>query len=255
MATFTVKAGASVNFDLPARYILIDSVTAGLSVVLRGRSDNLDLEYDVRGGGKLSGLPEIVTHWTLQNKNAIDVDVVLQGGQVFYDENRLDGDVNALVRSDNLTVDGNQFLIGYDDPANVGFRSQVGLWNPVGSAVDVIVGKLLVNGAASSFYLGYDVTKAGYNNFTPGFYPNKKINSPIGKAQIYSMVTGFDVMYYNNNIYPISQVPIDSGSSVTMFDFKAQPLIIPEGRMLLVISSVDNSRISASFEYSEVSNV
>lgn len=248
MPEFLIKAGASINFELPARYILIDSVTAGKSVILKGRSGNLDFEYNVRGGGKLSNLHEVVTQWVIKNENSIDVDVVLQGGEILYDENRLDGDVNSLTRPANLTLDKNQFFKGETLIAIVGQFSVFGLINKAGSGKKVYISKIKNTCFGVPIYIERS-TEAAVAADLGGVIPleNKMLNEVGATAAEFRIG------------YPVAA---PAGSSLALFEttasgemvsisFDNSPIEIGEGEAVTFIPGSSNNKNSIYLEVFE----
>jgi hypothetical protein len=245
MPSFTVKAGAILNIDLPARYILIDSVTRGLSIILKGRSAHLDLEYVVRGGGKLSGLPEVVSNWVLDNRsNSVDVDVVLQGGEVFYDENRLDGDINALTRFDNLTDDGNAYVFSGYMAGVAGNHGCIEIFNPASSGLEVVIERI------KFWHAGTNVvgvrTTANFGSVS-GAASNKISSSSVSNSLTgtFSHMTPY-LAGINGNIATLT-----AANNAASLDYKNTPPVLREGEGLLLYGSTTNQATSAMVEFIE----
>lgn len=246
MPIFTVPANASINIDLPARYLLIDSITLGKSLILKGRSKNFDIEFTVRGGGKISQLPEVVSDWVFKNNNAIDVDVVIQGGEVYYDENRLDGDVNAITTVDNKTLNGNEFFCGHNIAAVVGRSSYAGLYNPVGSGIKTIVNAVEVQ---TTFFSNYHFFNA--SDYAAANFPIDETcyNKEVGSGNSATKKVGGALIGWPGLIIDLS-IPANN-FAITKLEMKKSPIVLPEGRGFIIKTAAANSQLTFYSEFYE----
>lgn len=245
MATYTIKAKSKADFSIPARYLFIESITAGLSARIRGIGENIETDHNIRAGSKIGQLPEVIQDWTIYNENNIDIDVEIQSGVVFYDENRTSGDINALTRYDNLSEDGNQFISGYNIPAVASTYSVIAFYNPPGSGIktNIRVSRLCAYGNVISIRYIVDNDWALLTDLAPA--RNKILGGPDGKTRLGS-----------GNLFSYiglqrAQLSTDTYGTPTANDYGNSPIILNEGVGLCFLVMALNSQMTAVIECSE----
>lgn len=259
MVKFTVKVGSGLNFDFPVRYLIIDSITDGKSLRLRSMDSDLDIDLTVRGGGKISQMPELVSRWRFDNYNAIDVDVIVQGGSVFYDENRLEGsvsvigdvtisgDVNALTRFDNLTKYENQFVGGFSTGASIDNYTYIGLYNPVGSNVISYLNRYAISAFGQTMSIN-TINETDYLAnvwVVDATWKNKNIGGVVSKTK----------KLYIDTPVTIGEAFIDVSSDANgtpfSMDFQNSPIRINEGTGILFYPKVVNNQNTTMLDFYE----
>ena len=249
MPEFFVKAGKTINVDLPARFVFIDSVTDGKSVLLKGKGISIDIEYLVRGGGKLSNIPEEVVDWEIKNVNTTDVIVVLQYGGIFYDENRLDGDINAITKSANLTKNFNEYYGSETEGIIVNTYTVIGLANPLGSIVDLFIKSIQFSALTPFCAIGRMGTGPFNGTASPGL--NLQLNKDSSKPNGEGFVGRGGLTLAEFLPVVASYMPSSIDGSVVTIDYSDAPLRIGQNETLLVMTGSTDKALSASFQWFE----
>lgn len=279
MAKFTIKAGSSENLELACRYMLIDSITNNLQLRLKGKGENSDFEFDIRGGGEISELDEIVDNWVVHNDNAIDVELVVQYGSVKYRENRIDGGVQFTGKVDTSPVvkalTSKCYAANHINTSGV-LIPATQLVNPVGSGKNLIIDTIAIGTNAGSRTMVFGLTDllltTDVTNNQATSIANKGglINDSVAK------------IFHQNNLGNTVQAFIESGtsnSSLTEFpNFKSfsrtlggdvaftghqtgsfykpvNAIVVQEGQSMIVSCNTGGAQLSSFFEWEEIDNV
>ncbi len=251
---FTIPANGRIPVGFPARYIFVESVSvAGAEFDIEGYGEYLGDQFDfaetMSEGAGLNGFPVPVNDWYLINKNAFALTVTLKAGIVYYEKNELVGDVNSLTRPDDRTVDGDKFWSGNVLQADLG-NSQIMLWNPAGSGVNVVLSAVRVLSASGAVTINRTTVTTDYievNNFVAGAGGSNKVISDLvlPKAGIWQK---------NNSTVrgvAMAQAPTAQTGAPTKLNFMSEPIHIPAGYGLEFVNQTDNSLLAVYLEWSE----
>jgi len=184
-------------------------------------------------------------------KSATAQKIKVAHSEHYGDYNVIVGNVNALTEQKNLSKNGNQFIGGYHLYSSTQ-KVALGLYNPPGSGVVLLVDQIIVNAEGSSVTLGgmsgvmmtsgLDLTQ--YN--LAGGNKNQSL-SAASKGQLYQDLSGGAVV--NLPIYGV--YPTEIYGTPSQLDYKTSPFVINEGKGLVVQTGVINKNLYCTIGWSE----
>jgi len=244
---FKIPANSSIRPSFPARYIFVDDIsTNNGSFRIKAKSESFFVDQKMKVGSKLVALPEVVDQWKFENDSAVEIEIEISAGLVFYDRNDIEGDVNALTRADNLTPDGNQFIGGFSGGGGASDYARVGLYNPVASATVLNLTDFSCSESTGIFEMRYADSVVGWLDWTTlaSLQHNKKLGYPNGVGKIMSLAT----TSVNGNF--MTRLSCDLNLTPYIKEFDEKPIQIFPGQVLFVASSLA-ATIWASYEWNE----
>jgi len=163
------------------------------------------------------------------------------------------GDVNALVRDANLTIDGDQFFCGDSSQANINGYSSVALINESGSLNQVFVDSLKIWAIGSDVNLSliddFDTDGGAYIAILQRPASNKdlkgvdSVSTKVGRDNLSAARQG--------GVLNSNRVKANSNGTPTEFDFRNSPFELSPNQALVITSTALNSEVVALFEFSE----
>lgn len=163
----------------------------------------------------------------------------------------LAGDVNALIRFDNLSIDGNQFFGGFSHLAGVGQYGYVGLCNPLGSGKRIVLTNFSA-GSTSGVLIVQKGTVSLMTTLTgvPVFPSNKNLNgvAPQGRVRYASenfILTGTlatDWMAY---------MSCDTNGTPAQIKLGNSPFVLDQDEAIVVRASNVNETVTGTFSWQE----
>jgi hypothetical protein len=251
MPKITVPAKRKFPDYLSASSLFIDSVTAGVEIVARLHyaDDSIEDQVIISGSKFITGQYQWINKVEFVNSSVMSADVVYHYSRVVgYDEARVIGDINALIRSDDLSSDGNQFMGGVAQSAVIGRFSVTAIWNPVLSAVNVKIKNFLCYSSGISVIMNINnaIPTSGDLSTALGLTHNKKIGGATSKARLYVQ----DLVEVPGSILN-GEIPASS-LNLTELSLAEAPLILPPGNVIYYYPTVTNVKMSTSLEWSEV---
>lgn len=242
MPKITVPSKGQFPDSINAASLFIDSVSNDLSIIVElFFSDGTKEKQEVVSGSKfLTGIGAGINKINFINRGLASIDVEYHFSTIAsYDEARVIGDVNALVRNANLTNDGNQFFQAFKVmPVNYGYLL---IENPVGSNVRVNIDRFKIKSSGASYSL--IKTNAVFGAYI-GTLDNKVLYGAQSKAKLYrtddassALATVLSAMKVNAN-------------EILPFDFENSPITLDEGEAFGVVGAV-GQELSTIFEISE----
>ncbi|MFK5947949.1 MAG: hypothetical protein QM500_04150 [Methylococcales bacterium] len=250
---FTIPANSVISKSFPARYMFVESVSIkGAEFTITSNDEDVPFEYVMSKGAKLSNFPKTLNSYLFENKTALDLKIELLAGQVLFDKNNIEGDINALTRSDNLTSDDNQFIAGYTVAGTAANTAYMGLLNPANSGVNLNLSGIKVTAGSGQYSVNsLKSSDGGLVNVTNLFLMNhnKLLGGNASKGQLYALSlaatpAGSNVLYTASSNINLS--PNDTR-------FGESPIMIPPDWILFVKESVLNTKLISTFEWYEES--
>ena len=253
MPRITVAPAAQYPDSIYATFLFVESITVGAKIIAKIFYDDgssSELQEVVSGSKFLQGdKGQRIEKVLFRNEGALSCDIEYRYSTIFgYDEARLIGDVNALIRTDNLTEIGHEYIGGAEAAPEIGKYQAAGVSNPAGSGVNLIVRRLLVECETGKFYVhGTDQPGAVDVTTLLHWKHNKKIGNPNGQGRIVvrselAVLNSITIMALGTS--SINKQPV-------ALHFKSEPLIIPPGKYLAVAPADIGSGILATIEWAE----
>jgi len=246
-----VPANSSVEYGFPARYLFVKDISiAGAIFTLKANGDSFSINEEMEKSSKISGLPETLTSWEFVNDTAVELTIIIKAGLVYYEEDKIVGDINSLTTPANKSIEGNQFIAGASQSPVVGQYSQIALNNPLSSGVEVVVSKMELyfdTNAMIAFYDNVSFAALGLTNLSTILSDNyNKLSSGL---------TGQATMHYGSNVgYDNTKqkgfLTHGGFASISVLD-SSKPMHIEEGYALVITGSVTNKPANATLEWSE----
>lgn len=251
MSQITVNAKTQYPDNIFATFLFIASVTSGLGIVARvffegGGHEDQEI---IAGSKFVQGINgEKIEKVIFINPSALSADIEYRFSTVFgYDEAKIIGDVNALVRFDNLSSAGNEYFAGNLLSAGVGLYAQTGFYNPVGSGVVSYINGLRLNadGVQCEFR---KFVEADVGDFLIGFdVKNKDMAGAVGNTKIY--FTNLESAKIGSDLSV--GVSTDASKTPTAFDFGSSPIVLKEGYGIVFLPYNTNKTLSVFADISE----
>lgn len=202
--------------------------TGSIKVVAKNLNKAVKQFSTVIGAGGWRSPESEYDHWVITNNStvALPVSVMIGKGEAGESKVQINADVNALTRPDNLTKDGNRYFGGNDIPAGGADNyGQIGIYNPVGSGVDVFIDVLrLCNYGSPLAFRKFDSTDLA-SFFTNSFTSNKNIAGAVGNARFYYQ--WFTSIRIGSEISV--SISTDTYGTATPLDFNNSPIKLSEG--------------------------
>jgi hypothetical protein len=241
---FTVPASGTFRTGFPAANLFVEELSIpDARFIIEGdvvmqNGDEFSFSEEVKKGSRLQ-FPGVVYKWNFKNTSALPLTVTLKAGLIFYDEQRLVGDINALTRPENLTANGNRYFASDYYTASSGTYNQYGIYNPIGSGITAYINTMKI--ASSYQYVSIKkLDSTQWPLYFPSSFPMK--NKDIGGAAA-NVVTGVyqDIVTQGTLV---SNLAVDTSGDLTDFDFGNSPIAISEGEAIAFAPGIDNQSLS-----------
>lgn len=258
MANIQLAPKKSFPDVINASFLFIEYITPGSGVYARiiyenGQGEDQEIVPGSKFVQSLSG-QKIWKVEFINPSDTVTADIIYRFSTVFgYDEARIKGDVNALTRFDNVSLDGDKFLGGLEHSRAGGYYAGVAWINEIGSGVRVSINRLKVSCAAGWF-------KMFKGNFTAGLPATildstfggsvpRRSNKVIGGALPKMKPWKYEDVTFSS--WPltdwIANLPADTNGTPVNLDFKSEPIILNPGYGIVI----ENDSVAAINSYAE----
>lgn len=235
--------GASVIAETRGSFLYFESASAGgmdtsIKIVISGAKGG-EVILQVGQGFKLDIDFDRLTISNNIGQGTIIGQLVISDGNFF--DHRVIGTVSVVDGGKSRSLSGNAFISALYSGPTAGNIDALQVFNPATSTVNLIVEKIYVSsGTAQVIKVGYNAVA---NGVVIGSPPSKKAGGPLSVAQ--AIVTSSPVNPVGFAFYAQIQVQ----ASQTMVMELREPLVIPPGYGLNILTNTPGTDISTTIEF------
>lgn len=243
---YDLRLEPNVQYEFPVRGNSIRYVSSALDAPINLKSADGAHDFYLEVGQRINFENDTgFLNFVVYTKQAIDHKIVLQvSDNAFVDSARVAGEVSVINGEISRVLRGEAF-IGYQSIVGIAAQvSHVQIKNPLGSGKRVIINKI----TAQADVVGRLILAAldtDLANVSGGAKTNKLMGGAASVAQL---------RWENNAAYlgtPIYVVGISSANEFKEFQF-SEPVILLEGKGLVIETNDLNSTMRVNFQYNEV---
>lgn len=246
---FILPASGYITIDIPAKFFYVkDITTPGASIRVQATGQTFDIDEVLGKGAKLSFLPEVVNTWFITNQSAIQQTVILKLGLVYYEEDSIVGDIDALVRFDDLTSDKNEFCAGSVSAGAGALYQMNALVNPAGSNKNFLITNLSLQSDHGTVKL---TSRAGLPSYGSDMTTilslthNKYLGQANGAGRFYA---GSGAVTFGTDIMT---VPCGVTENTFNMMLNEKPFLVPPGYSFGMFSGALNYGLKTGIHWKE----